>query len=259
MRAALLTAALLGAAPLALPADDEKPDLTKLLDARTFKDGEASLNYRLLKPDGYDGTKAFPLVVFLHGAGERGDNNKAQLVHGIKDFASKANREKYPCFLIAPQCPKGGFWSNTERSKTMTMKKDPSPSGKLVVSLIAAIRKEFKIDEKRIYITGLSMGGFGSFDLLCRNPDLFAAGAPICGGGDPKACEKIAKIPLWVFHGDKDTAVPIALSVAAVEAIEKAGGKPKFTKYEGVGHDSWTRTYADPKFMEWLFAQKKDG
>jgi len=255
MRTTLLVTLLLGMAPMARSAD-----LDKLLEARTLEEGKAAIPYRLLKPAKLDAKKAYPLVVFLHGAGERGDDNKAQLRHGVKDFASDANREKFPCFLVAPQCPAGGFWSNARfRPAPVKMNKEPSPAGKLVLALVEAMKKEFKIDDSRIYITGLSMGGFGSFDLMCRHPDLFAAGVPICGGGDPTACEKIAKVPLWVFHGDKDTAVPHALSVAAVEAMKKAGGSPRYTEYKGVGHDSWTRTYSDPKVMEWLFAQKRGG
>ncbi len=255
MRTTLLLALILGATSLAFPAGPED-----VLEARTFKEGKASLPYRLLKPAGYDDTKSYPLVIFLHGAGERGSDNKAQMKHGIKDFASDANRKKYPCFLIAPQCPTGGSWANVDyKSRPLKMREGPSPNGKLVVALIAAMQKEFKIDEKRIYITGLSMGGYGTFDLMCRNPGLFAAGIPVCGGGDPEACEKIAKVPLWAFHGDKDTAVPHTLSVAVVEAMKKAGGSPRYTEYKGVGHDSWTRTYADPKVLAWLFEQKKGG
>lgn len=252
MRTALVLV-VLAVAPLARAAD-----LDKLLEKRTFKQGGSSLPYRLLKPDGYDARKAYPLVVFLHGAGERGDNNKAQLVHGVKNFASDEARKKYPCFLIAPQCPSRGFWSNINfRARPPKMGKEPAPPGKMVLGLIAEMRKEFKIDENRIYITGLSMGGFGSWDLMCRHPELFAAGIPICGGGDPEAAGKIAKVPVWAFHGDRDTAVPVALTRDMVAAMKKAGGSPKYTEYKGVGHDSWTRTYADPAVMEWLFAQKK--
>src|SRR5207237_1227270 len=116
---------------------------------------------------------------------------------------------------------------------------------------------EFRIDRKRIYLTGLSMGGYGTWVLLARKPELFAAGVPICGGGHVEGAKKLAKIPIWAFHGDKDGAVPPERSREMIEAIEKAGGKPKYTEYGGVGHDSWTRTYRDPKMHEWLFAQKK--
>jgi predicted peptidase len=228
--------------PLLAWAAKPKADWQDLLEKRTFTEGKNKLPYRLLKPDDYDPKKSYPLVVFLHGAGERGDNNTAQLVHGVAEFAKPANRKKYPCFLIAPQCPARGMWVKT---------------GQIVLDLIAAIQKEFSIDKKRIYLTGLSMGGYGTWDLLARRPDLFAAGIPICGGGDEKNAKKLAKIAIWAFHGDKDVAVKVERSRNMIEAIKKAGGSPKYTEYKGVGHNSWTRTYSDPKVMEWLFEQKK--
>src|SRR5262249_46123074 len=154
-----------------------------------------------------------------------GEDNTAQLKHGVVNFASAENRKKYPCFLIAPQCPKAQFWSGRNTG--------------MVLDLIAALRKEFSIDEKPIYLTGLSMGGHGTWSLLAQKPELFAAGIPICGGGAETDAETLAKIPIWAFHGDKDTAVKVERSRNMIEAIKKAGGKPKYTEYPGVGHDSW--------------------
>ena len=244
MRSVLVLALFAGAV-----AATRAADLDKLLEKRQFTLGKASLPYRLMKPAGYDASKKYPLVVFLHGAGERGDDNKAQLRHGIKDFASDAARKKHPCFLIAPQCPKGKGWAS--------FGKEPSPQEKQLLALIGELRKEFSIDGKRIYLTGLSMGGFGTWDLLARQPDLFAAGVPICGGGDPAKAETLAKIPIWAFHGDKDGAVPVERTRKMVAAIKKAGGTPKYTEYPGVGHDSWTASYKNPAVIDWLFAQKK--
>jgi predicted peptidase len=242
-RVPFLTLALLLLVPLGLVAQP-KGDWKALLEKRTFKEGGGEMPYRLMKPEGYDPKKSYPLVVFLHGAGERGKNNENQLVHGVRDFAKAEHRKKYPCFLIAPQCPAGSFWT----------KKEPE---RLVLELIPALRKEFSIDARRIYITGLSMGGYGTWDLLARRPELFAAAVPICGGGNPKMAERFAKVPIWAFHGDKDGAVPVASSREMIAAIEKAGGKPKYTEYKGVGHDSWTQTYRDEKMFAWLFEQKK--
>jgi len=191
-------------------------------------------------------------VVFLHGAGERGNDNKAQMKHGVAEFASEERMKAFPCFLIAPQCPEKRQWATSAKASA-----DAQP-GKLVLDLIEKTCKELPIDKNRIYLTGLSMGGFGTWDLLARKPDLFAAGIPICGGGDEKKADKLVKIPIWVFHGDKDGAVKVERSRAMVAAIEKAGGKPKYTEYPGVGHDSWSRTYADEKVLAWLFAQKKE-
>jgi len=220
----------------------KKPDLNTLLEKRTFGEGKAALSYRLLKPEEYDGKKSYPLLVFLHGAGERGTDNTAQMRHGVAEFAKEANRKKYPCFLIAPQCPAKRGWG--EYSKT-------------VASLVESLCKEFSIDKKRIYLTGLSMGGYGTWTLLAQRPDLFAAGIPICGGGNEKQAETLAKIPIWAFHGDKDTLVRPERSRTMIEAIKKAGGKPRYTEYPGVGHDSWTQTYRDPKVIAWLFEQTK--
>jgi predicted peptidase len=232
--------------------------MARLLEKRTFKQDKSSLPYRLMKPAGYDKAKSYPLVVFLHGAGERGTDNEKQLVHGVGDFASAKARKQYPCFLIAPQCPENKRWVEVDwRAKGHTMPEKPSESAALVLALIESLCKEFSIDTKRIYVTGLSMGGFGAWDLLCRRPNLFAAGAPVCGGADPKQAKQLAKVPIWLFHGDKDDEVKVTRSREMFGAIEKAGGKPKYTEYKGVGHDSWTATYRDPKLMAWLFEQKK--
>ena len=126
-----------------------------------------------------------------------------------------------------------------------------------MLELIPALQKEYSIDAKRIYLTGLSVGGYGTWDLLARKPDLFAAGVPVCGGGDESTAGKIAKIPIRVFHGDLDSAVPVSRSRTMVEALKKAGGHPKYTEYAGVGHNPWDKAYADPKLMNWLFKQKK--
>lgn len=218
------------------------------------------LNYRLMLPAGYDfnAETKYPLVLFLHGAGERGDDNAKQLVHAAKDFASEANRAQYPCFVVFPQCPDGKRW--VEVDWTLDSHKqlaEESVSVKLTRGLIASLQKVLRVDEKRLYATGLSMGGFGVWDMVARTPDLFAAAAPVCAGADEATAERLTKLPIWTFHGDKDTVVKVERSRRMIAAIEKAGGKPKYTEYPGVGHNSWAPTYADPKLMEWMFAQKR--
>jgi predicted peptidase len=230
--------------------------------AKVFEgSGGKKLPYRIMQPEGYSatGTEKYPLVVFLHGAGERGTDNTKQLVHGTGEFAKPENRKKYPCFLIAPQCPDDKRWVEVEWTlKSHKQLPEDSESAKLTLELISGLEKEFRIDTKRRYLTGLSMGGFGTWDLATRHPDLWAAAVPVCGGADESTAPKVAKLPIWTFHGDKDTVVIPERSWNMVAAIKAAGGKPIYTEYPGVGHNSWSAAYADPKMMEWLFAQKRD-
>jgi predicted peptidase len=244
--------------PLALPAA-LKDDWRSHLARHVFETGKGKLPYRLLVPDDYDPKKSYPLVIFLHGAGERGTNNEAQLVHGVSAFARETGRKSHPCFLIAPQCPPGKRWVEVDWSaKAHKMPAEPSEPMALLLELLPQLQKRYSIDPKRIYVTGLSMGGFGTWDLLARRPSAFAAAIPICGGGDESTAARIKDVPVWVFHGDRDGAVKVERSRNMVAALRKAGGKPKYTEYKGVGHDSWTRTYNDPEVLKWLFAQRRE-
>ena len=229
-------------------------------EARVYEDNAGQqLKYRVLVPRDYspNGTEKYPLVLFLHGAGERGDDNARQLVHGTKEFLKDENRTKYPCFVIAPQCPNNKKWSEVDWGAETHKQPEESVSLVLTREVMAALQKEFRIDDKRLYVTGLSMGGYGTWDMISRTPDVFAAAIPICGGGDETVADKLTKLPIWAFHGDKDTAVRPERSRRMIAAIEKAGGNPKYTEYPGVGHDSWSQTYADPEVLAWLFAQKR--
>lgn len=233
-------------------------DAGQSFQSRTFRnEAGQTLPYRMLFPLQFQRDRQYPLVLFLHGAGERGSDNQVQLVHGMNDFAKPENREKYPCFVVAPQCPEKKLWADVDwSSDSHTMSEKPSETMQLVLQLLDSLEREFPVDTKRIYVTGLSMGGYGTWDLIQRFPGRFAAAAPVCGGGDEKLAGRIVKVPVWVFHGDLDTAVKPERSRRMVEAIRQAGGKPIYTEYKGVGHDSWKPAYADPKLMEWLFAQR---
>lgn len=228
-------------------------------EARTYVDGQGGkLPYRLLRPKNYDPHKKYPLVLFFHGAGECGNDNKKQLIHGMNEFAADEIMETYPCFVVAPQCPEGKQWVDTPWSAdSHVMPKEPTVSLRQSLELVAALSKEFSIDKDRLYVTGLSMGGFGAWDAIQRQPDLFAATAIVCGGGDPAYAEKIKGVAVWAFHGAEDTAVKPKRSRDMVAALKKAGGSPKYTEYEKVGHNSWERAYGDTKMYEWLFSQKK--
>lgn len=233
-------------------------DFHDLYAAREFKSAGAVLRYRLMSPPRQEAGKKYPLVLFYHGAGERGADNTKQLIHGMADFASQQNRTKYPCFVLAPQCPNGQQWVDTPWTlPAHTMPAEPAPALKLSLDLVDALEKELPIDSTRIYVTGLSMGGFGVWDAIQRQPTRFAAAAPVCGGGDTALAKSIAAVPLWAFHGDQDTVVKPSRSQDMVEALKAAGGSPRLTLYPGVGHNSWAPTYRNPEFYAWLFQQQK--
>lgn len=214
-----------------------------------------TLNYRLLISD-YDPVSKYPLVIFLHGSGERGDDNEAQLKWGVMNFASDQNMKMHPSIVIAPQCPKNMNWGNFSYND-MSLRPSPTEPMKLLMELITQSIKNLPVDTSRIYITGLSMGGFGTFDAITRYPDLFAAAVPVCGGGDVTKSALISHIPIWIFHGALDGAVNPVLSQNMVEALTKAGGHPGYTQYPETGHFSWIAAYSDPMMMEWLYRQRK--
>lgn len=218
-----------------------------------------TLNYRMLYPDA-DTLRKYPLVIFLHGSGERGSDNDAQLKWGVMNFASDQMMVAHPAIVIAPQCPANIGWSNfsrTDNNTAMTLQAQPSRPMELVIDLIHALIKKMPIDTNRIYITGLSMGGYGTYDAIERYPNLFAAAMPVCGGGDVSKAAEIAHIPIWIFHGAEDPAVNPVNSLNMLAALTKAGAHPGFTQYPETGHFSWLAAYSDMHAMDWLFRQKK--
>lgn len=229
-----------------------------LFDKLIYSSGTDSIPYRLLKPVNPEAFDKFPLVIFLHGAGERGSDNESHIKHITELFLDETNRGKYPCYLVAPQCPKGGWWANHERKgSNASLKPDPSVALRLVSELIDKIIKEYPIDENRIYITGLSMGGYGTWELIARYPNKFAAAVPICGGGDVKTADKFKHLPIWAFHGALDEVVKPQESRRMINALQSAGALPGYTEYPDIGHDSWTYAYREPHLIHWLFKQKK--
>ena len=218
-----------------------------------------TLLYRQLFPDA-DTLRRFPLVIFLHGSGERGNDNEAQLKWGAMNFASDENMIRFPAFVIAPQCPLNTSWANLSRDRTntqVTLLSTPTKPMQLLFELINQLKKTLRVDTTRIYITGLSMGGFGTYDAIMRYPNLFAAAVPVCGGGDVSKANTIAKMPIWIFHGAEDPSVSPVYSLEMLQALTKAGAHPGFTQYPEVGHFSWLGAYSDPQMMEWLFRQHK--
>lgn len=230
-----------------------------LFSKNVFKNANGdSLLYRFLFPDN-DTTLKYPLVIFLHGSGERGSDNEAQLKWGVMNFATDENMKKHPAFVIAPQCPLNTGWANLDRRKNgeMVLQSTPTKPMQLLMELINDVIKKFHVDTNRIYITGLSMGGYGTFDLLERYPHFFAAAAPVCGSGDVSKAASIAHVPIWMFGGADDPTVPPSQLYDMVNALLKAGAHPGFTQYPQVGHFSWIPAYNDPMLIEWLFKQHK--
>ena len=219
-----------------------------------------SFEYTVMKPDSVVSGQKYPLVLFLHGAGERGQDTKLLQMHLPKLMATEKYRKRFPCFFVAPQCRKGKLWANHHWSDKTSkpMKAEPSHQLRVTISALKATIEKYPIDTTRIYLTGLSMGGFGSWELAIRHPDWFAAVAPICGGGDETKAHVLNDVPVWAAHGDKDGVVIIDRSRGMIEAIKKAGGKPTFVEYAGVGHNSWTPAYTDEKgLLPWMFQQKR--
>lgn len=225
------------------PCDAQTPDRQAEKRLALTNNGESSeMNYLLYLPPNYengDGEK-WPLLLFLHGAGERGDDLELVKVHGPPKMIAQG--EDFPFVVISPQCPEGVWWSI-----------------ETLHALINEVVETHRIDMSRIYVTGLSMGGYGSWGLAYTYPDLFAAAVPICGGGEPEKAPLMKEIPTWVFHGAKDEAVPLERSQEMVDALEEAGGNVRFTIYPDAGHvGAWGNAYGDPELWEWLVKQRRD-
>ena len=200
------------------------------------------LRYLLYLPKGYgeDKDKRWPLILFLHGAGERGSNLDAVKTHGPPKLVEQG--KDFPFVIVSPQCPSETWW--TERLDALT-------------AMLDDVESKYAVDHNRVYLTGLSMGGFGSWSLACEYPDRFAAVVPICGGGDPRDVGRIRDIPIWVFHGGKDPTVPVQRSREMVDALRKMGGRVRYTEYPDVGHGSWVPAYATEELYEWMLQQRR--
>jgi len=224
-----------------------------------------SLPYRILYPENYDRTKKYPLILFLHGAGERGNDNEKQLTHGSKLFLTEENHRNFPAIVIFPQCPTESYWGNVQIDRstspitlTFDYSKPETVALQSAISLVKEIAKAEGVDKKRIYITGLSMGGMGTFEAVYRNPKLFAAATPICGGGDAARYDKrVAKIPFRVFHGSADAVVDVKHSRQMVEKLRTMKVSVNYTEYPNVNHNSWDNAFAEPDFLSWMFSKKR--
>lgn len=198
-------------------------------------------DYLLYLPPGYgEKEQKWPLIMFLHGAGERGDNLELVKKHGPPKLIEQG--KDFPFIIVSPQCPRGIWWP--EKLDTL-------------VALLDEIESKYAVDADRVYLTGLSMGGFGTWSLACRHPQRFAAVAPICGGGQWFLANRLKNVPVWAFHGARDRVVPLDQSKSMVEAVKRAGGDAKLTVYPEAQHDSWTATYDNPKLYEWFLSHRR--
>ena len=196
--------------------------------------------YLAYLPDGYgkDRSQNWPLLLFLHGSGERGSDLELVKIHGPPKLIETG--QKFPFVVISPQCPQDAGWV--------------PPA---LEAFIDSIQRRYRIDSARIYVTGLSLGGFATWELAERRPERYAAVIPICGRGDPSRANRLRNLPVWAFHGAQDDVVPLSSSQDMIDAIKAAGGNPRFTVYPQAGHDSWTETYANEEIYSWLLQQRR--
>jgi predicted peptidase len=226
-----------------VPSVQASDETGKVQQEKTFEkeiNVKVKLNYLLFLPEGYDkADKPWPLVLFLHGSGESGSDLAKVKIHGPPKLVEK--KKDFPFILVSPQCPNSrAGW-------------DPAALSALLDDIVA----NYKVDQDRIYLTGLSMGGYGTWRLAAFAPERFAAIVPICGGGSTADAPRMKHLAIWVFHGAKDPVVPVKRSQEMVDALKAAGTDPKFTIYPDAGHDSWTATYDNPEMWHWLLEQKR--
>ncbi len=231
---------------------------TRAFQKREFLDNKGiKMPYRILLPIDYDCSKKYPLLVFLHGSGERGEDNEAQLKHGANLFLQEDTRKNFQAIVVFPQCPNGESWSSMESDSTgkwdFPFTKEPSRQMKLLQGLLNEVMVNNCVDDRKVYLGGLSMGAFGILEWMAREPNRFAAAFPICGGGNTLLTTIYgSKIPTWFFHGDADAVVPVQYSRELVEKIKAEKGNVQYTEYPGIGHDSWNNAFKEPNLLSWL-------
>ncbi len=226
-----------------------------------------TLPYRILFPVQFDPTKKYPVLFVLHGSGERGNDNVAQLKYGTDLFLRDTIRENYQAIIIFPQCPASSFWSNVKMTKdsatqktkfVFTTNEPPTKAMTLLLGLVHEFLEKPYTNKHKMYVGGLSMGGMGTLEIIGREPNVFAAAFSICGGDNTLNAKKYAKkVPLWFFHGEKDSVVPYEHSESMVAAVKEAGGNPKYTLYPNDDHNSWNDAFAEPLLIPWLFSHSR--
>ena len=211
---------------------------------KVFKSKDGESKYVVFVPHDYTGDKEYPVILFLHGAGERGEDGEVPVKQGIGSaIRFKDTEKKFPCIVVFPQCKTKGNWK-------------AGPDADRALAILDEVQKTYKTDPKRTYLTGLSMGGAGTWSLAAAHPERWAAIVPICGSGDVTTVEKIKGIPTWYFVGDRDNPNLVKNGREFIEALKKAGGEPRYTEYPFVGHNSWDSAYVTPELVPWLLSHK---
>ncbi len=237
-----------------------------LFEKKLFIKNNDTLPYRILLPLNYDPSKKYPLILFLHGSGERGNDNEAQLIHGASLFLRDSIRKNYPAIVVFPQCPTNSYWSNVNivndsikqtRIFNFAASGKPTTAMHLLLKLVSTLQKKYPLQKSQFYIAGLSMGGMGTFEIVRRKQNIFAAAMPICGGANTAIAAKLTKTNWWLFHGEKDNVVNVQYSKDMASAIKNAGGSVKLTVYPEANHNSWDSAFAEDDFMSWMFSNHK--
>ncbi|HEU0178206.1 MAG TPA: prolyl oligopeptidase family serine peptidase [Blastocatellia bacterium] len=244
---------VLGATPFFLSYDGRTGDEGGFA-AKSYKNTLGQrMPYQLFIPKEYDSRRQYPLMLWLHGGAGRGNDNLKQIsggnAIGSHVWTLPENQTRNPCFVFAPQCPDSQEWATVADAK-------PTAQLQLALEVLEEIRGAFSIDARRLYVTGQSLGGFGTWAAVTRRSSQFAGAVPVCGGGDESQASKLRATPIWAFHGEKDQAVPVERSRRMIDAIRKAGGAPKYTEYQDAGHAIWEQVFREPELLSWLFSQR---
>jgi predicted peptidase len=241
LTALLVTAALFcGLNGVGVRGDEPRGEAGKQIATKLDKQVHVTLKYFVYLPADYDKQDKWPLILFLHGAGERGDNLDKVKVHGPPKLVAEG--KPMPFIIVSPQCPNGHWWNN-----------ELIP----LSALLDEVESNYKVDQDRVYLTGLSMGGYGTWALGAYSPNRFAALIPICGGGEMLVTRALRNMPIWAFHGGKDPVVPVKRSQELIDALKRTNDDAKLTIYPDALHDSWTATYNNPEIYEWLLKHKR--
>ncbi|WP_036674893.1 prolyl oligopeptidase family serine peptidase [Pedobacter heparinus] len=240
-------------------------DFTKY-EKGSFIKGKDSIFYRVLFPENFDAAKQYPILFFLHGRGESGNDNQKQLTHGAKLFLKPEIRKQFPAIVVFPQCSSDSYWANVNISTEANGKRvfnfqekgKPTKAMQALLDMVNNFMDKPYVNKKQVYVGGLSMGGMGTYELLRRRPRLFAAAFAICGGDNVANVQRYQKVPLWIFHGEKDDVVPVSCSTIIADQLKVLGHPAKLTLYPEANHNSWDPAFAEPDLLPWLFSNRKN-